>query len=448
MLSTSCKLLSYIRRVAWHYPFKFIGIDQMNSTSEAKASKKRRKPAELNSPALPILLALPDGQAIGIPADCPKRTDSRIVDIKNGIAVPAATPTLGITPLLANSCCSCPIIARCYPQEQWQRWLVEMGPRLMVDTLQLSFPMRLLQEQLRGWEIIGVTKEAYTELVFEMQTHKMQYCLDNGSTIHLTYYNNYYGQGPNLFIRFSLPKVLHGSNLVLAPSLEQAVRYLAFQLNSIPDLPELDPWEATVSELHVCCNFPVGDLLPYYLSVLRNSQYPRRKTNGFLGTGVMYPSTLSTCEFYDKGIESNNPAAQGLLRQEASLRSKAIRKAVKNYAGEEKDPTLRDVTECLMHFILMRDQKALGILDRSIGTADMARKILCDVYGPTRGMRLYGHLEARRELGTKEQLAREIRISPRAIQQAFKLIGEAGIAPELIDADVQLPPLTLPQPRR
>ena len=401
-----------------------------------------RNTAEHSSPSLSDVLALQPLEHSGIPLDCPAAKSSGRIDLSGQQPAGMKDASPDMTSLKSEGCYACPAISQCYPQELWQRCLVERGPRLMVDTLQLRFSVRLEDEQMAGWTFHDITKDEWTK----HRCYKL-YRLDNGSTLDLTYYNNYYGLGPSLFIRFSLPKVLHGSNLVLVPPLEQAVQWLAFILNSIPDLPELDPWKGIVSELHVCCNFPVGELAPYYISTLRNSQYPRRKTNGFLGTGVIYPSTLSTSEFYDKGIESKNPVAQGLLRQETPLRSKAIRKAIKGYTGKEKDPTLRDVTEGLMHYILKRDQEALRILDRTIGTADMARKILCDTYGPTRGMRLYGYLGACRDLGTKEQLAREIGSSPRSTQKALKQIADAGIALVLTDALVPLPPLTLPQPR-
>ncbi len=414
----------------------------MSGKSWSKKPDKKLKRAKLDSPSLSSLLSLPPLESGGIISSaCPARTLAGAVAIEKGLTGNGEALHKEPRPLLADPCYSCVAISHCYPMAQWQRCLLAQGPRLMVDTLQLRFEVHLENSQTQGWRYIKIEEDGFSH----GSRHKL-YKLDNGSTIHLTYYSNYYHMGSNLFIRISLPKLLHGDNFLLAPSLEHAIRYVTLLLNSIPDLPELDPWKAELSEFHVTYNFFVGDLAPYYPKAFHVLHFPHRKPVHYPGEGIEYPSGQSCCRFYDKGVESNNPAAKGFIRQETALRTKAIRKVFNEYINLSKKPTLRDVSEGLMYYILKKDQEILSIFNRSFGGYDMAQKVLCDQFGPTKGKRLYEILKAQQELGSRKQIAQATGYSLRSIQKAFKDIADVGISPLLVDELACLPPLVLPPP--
>ncbi len=378
--------------------------------------------------------------ANNFPRNCPRHNGRPNLGIKSGVAGGTATPIPDVTPLLAKECYSCPIIASCYPQEQWQRALLPARSGPMIDTLTLRFPVYLEDDQMVGWKSVRVIDKGYDHF------HREQYVkLDNGSTFYLTYYPNCYVAGPSLFVRFSLPRILHGSNLLLAPTLEQAINYvlsrwLASQtfLNSIHGKPS-----------YLSCTFTITIRLGIWLPT---TLLPFRKfltsTASPLSIRVRASNTsvrMPPAGFTTRVWSSKNPVAKGILRQEASLRVKKIKKAIKDLTGEKKPPRLQDITEELMYSILEDDQAALRILDRPFANMDGARKLLIDHYGPSQGMRLFAFLQTRRDLSSNEYIVNELGCTPRTVQKAFKQIADAGIVPGLTDAPTQLPPLTLRQ---
>lgn len=414
----------------------------MSGKSWSKKLDKKLKRAKLDSPSLSSLLSLPPLESGGIVSvACPARTLAGAAAIERGLTGNGEAPHKEPRHLLADPCYSCVMVAHCYTKERWQRCLQARGPGLIVDTLQLRFELHLEISQMKGWRYIRVEDDG-----FVFGSRQKLYRLVNGGTLHLTYYSSYFRMGSNLFVRFSLPKLLHGDNLLLAPPLEHAIRYVTLLLSAIPDLPELDPWQAALSEIDVANNFLVGDLAPYYIKAIQWLHYPHRKPIYFQGQGVEYISGQADCRFYDKGIESGNPVAAGIIRQETSIKPKVIRKRFGEYIRQQKEPSLWDVTEGLMFFLLVKDQKALQIFNRPFGNYEMTRKVLVDRYGPAKGMRLYGVLLTQKELGSKKQIAQETGYGVRSIQKAFKDIADAGITPVLVDRHDCLPPLLLPPP--
>ena len=162
-------------------------------------------------------------------------------------------------------------------------------------------------------------------------------------------------------------------------------------------------------------------------------------------SGVQFKNGQRATKFYDKEKErlakkdnKGAVAARGILRQEITLRKKALRAIL-----GLKTPTLRDISIDLLVDILENDLKELGLHENSIGTRNTAPEKLCAEYGPLAGIYYTGVLILRIEMPTKDFICLITQKHPKTIDRQLMKILKAGVPLTLTDADEPLPPLTI-----
>lgn len=108
----------------------------------------------------------------------------------------------------------------------------------------------------------------------------------------------------NLYIEFSLPKLLFGHNTIMAfiDDLPDALTLIRTHLSKFVSLPPIDSWQ--VNRLDVCYNWSFADSTELFnvLTILHLIDFPRKKKYIY-DTSVMYKGSSYTLKFYLKHPE-------------------------------------------------------------------------------------------------------------------------------------------------
>ena len=171
---------------------------------------------------------------------------------------------------------------------------------------------------------------------------------------------------------------------------------------------------------------------------LQNLSYPHRRTKPYSVEGVQYPTKRATLKFYDKCLESENIHAQGILRQETTLRTEGIRKLT----GKKKTK-LADLSKEILLEFMREELRKLNILDISIGNRDTTCSQLVSQYGRDAGLYYLGYLYAKDLSPNKNCLARSLEVHPRSLHNRLKKIVNANVAPTITSCVEPLPALTI-----
>jgi hypothetical protein len=302
----------------------------------------------------------------------------------------------------------------------------------MLDTIGLNFfHTQIDQNELSSWD--------YHRKASKYAYYRKDVTLSNGAKVHLEYYPK-----ELLRVEFSLPHVVFGDNTRQVYNFSSAIDDANLEFSKDSGIPKIDLWDGVLYRLDVCHNHQVDDLVPYFIRAMKYLEISRRETFPY-PSGVQFKNGQKATKFYDKEQErlANKDkigalAARGILRQEITLRKKAIRAVL-----GLKNPTLRNISLDMLLDILENDIKELGLLGNSIGTRNTAPEKLCAEYGPLAGIYYSGVLSLKIMMPTKEDICLVIQKHPRTLDRQLMKVVEAGVPLTLTDADEPLPPLII-----
>lgn len=123
---------------------------------------------------------------------------------------------------------------------------------------------------------------------------------DNGAPIKYNYYPYANHGAPFLYIEFSLPRLLYGSNVFMICDIEWAVNQANLMLPEILGVPKINLWEGILTRLDVCYNFDVGELVKEYITAMGTLLYPNRKREIYPSQGITFQTDNSSIKIYDK----------------------------------------------------------------------------------------------------------------------------------------------------
>jgi len=303
----------------------------------------------------------------------------------------------------------------------------------MLDTIGLNFiNTQIAQNELSSWD--------YHRKASRYAYYTKDDTLVNGAKVHLEYYHNM----ELLRVEFSLPHVVFGNNTKQVFNLSSAIDTANLEFSRISGIPKIDLWDGVLNRLDVCYNHQVDDLVPYFIRAMKYLDISRRETLPY-PSGVQFKNGQRATKFYDKEKErlakkddKGALVARGILRQEITLRKKAVRAVL-----GLKNPTLRDISIDLLLDILENGLKELGLLGNPIGTRNTAPEKLCAEYGPLAGVYYTGILVLKLVLPTKDIIRSVIQKHPRTLDRQLKKILDVGVPLTLTDADEPLPTLII-----
>lgn len=304
----------------------------------------------------------------------------------------------------------------------------------MIDTIALTFESEVGEDELSHWDrTIAEKSDGRFNIVYRLNV-----VLKNNATVQCTYYPRNYQGTPQLIIEFSLPKLVLRNNYTMLFDIEGAIQCANETISMIQGLPSLDLRHGVLYRLDICYNHQVGDLVPYYIGALQHLKYPRRKTAPYSDEGVQFRNKQQSTKFYDKEKECGSSEAHGILRQERTIRSRGLKRLLKDVK-----PTVGLLTGRFLLDVLEKDLQYLGVLDRSIATRDTALETLTKSHGLLSGIFHYGLLRARISYPTLDALADATKYHPRSINRRLKSIVEAGVPLTLAEYEEPLPPLVI-----
>ncbi len=302
----------------------------------------------------------------------------------------------------------------------------------MIDTIRVKYQISPTSDQLQHWTCSTISKQ-------DSASHKFFYnpVVDNTS-IRYTYYPISYDGKPSVTIEFSFPKLVFGNNFTMILDLENAVELANKKLSSIPYAPQFNLWEGILIRLDVCFNHQVGNLVFDYKEALSHLEYPHRKTVDYSIEGVEFKSRHIITKFYDKQLETSDPQAYGILRQETTInKGKEVQKKLGKPA-----PTLQDITTEWVVDMLNTDLEKLKLKDRIIADRDTALSMLSQKHGADAGIYYWGVLILKTEK-PKKIIKAETHIHPRSLDRRLKKIADTGIALTITKRSEPLPPLII-----
>lgn len=302
----------------------------------------------------------------------------------------------------------------------------------MIDTIGLNFGIYLDEKIVMKWE--KFTREVGGHI--RLQRHTIIEAA-NGAPITFVYCPHADRGKPILYVEFSLPHFVLGTNVQMVYNLPEAISEANLRLRQFANIAPLNLWYGWIRRLDICYNHQVGDLVPYYIKAIQHLEYPYRKTSVYPGETVMFGNESIALKFYDKSKKSPEPDAVGVLRQEATFR----KRRVKLLFGKKR-PTLRDITIDLLIDVLEGDLEELGMLGNSIATRKTALPELLDKYGECGGMYHYGLLIARME-HPEEIVTRHSNMHPRTMDRRVKAVADAIGPVTVTEREEPLPPLVI-----
>ena len=220
-----------------------------------------------------------------------------------------------------------------------------------------------------------------------------------------------YGDYGCLIVEASLPKLLHGNNLMSVIHPEEALRRLGDFVNEhvdgeIPDLGEMD-----YQRVDFCHNFRLGSALPDYVQTLSKVSFlkHRRTTDGYGGV-EWWNENGRRVRAYDKHKEilevdeEDIADALGVLRFEIQLRknTRFLQRRLK-----KKHLTLQDVLKPEISYCTLVETLNTMCLGLGFETLDAARKLLDEHFSYRKATRLLGLLQ-RLRTETMEDLRRAL----------------------------------------
>ncbi len=190
----------------------------------------------------------------------------------------------------------------------------------MFDTVRFSLGLERPFEDTRGFQFRDEKLDQRTGAILVKYYHNPEKGPDARPAPAITYHET----SLRLVAQVSLPKIVNGQNvdLITEADLPRAYslvhEYLCEIVRAV--LPPMSEWG--VSRLDYCYCWQVGDDIGHYLAgldSLRLSRYKRvpfEAEDGRVMEGICWKSRGRKVNFYDKGLETGLPEAQGILRYE------------------------------------------------------------------------------------------------------------------------------------
>ncbi len=253
-----------------------------------------------------------------------------------------------------------------------------------------------------------------------------------------------YGDSGCLSVEASLPKLLHGSNLMTVTHAEEALRRLGDFVTEhvdgeIPDLGEMD-----YMRVDYCHNFQLGSALADYVHTLSKVSFlrHRRTTDGYGGV-EWWSDKGRRVRAYDKHKEilevdeEDIADARGVLRFEIQLRknTRFLQRRLK-----KKHLKLQDVLKPEISYCALVERLNTMCLGLGFETLDAARKLLDEHFSYRKATRLLGLLR-RLQTETMEDLRRSLSRSTYYADKAD--LRRLGVWPPSAST-VSLPALEMP----
>ena len=312
---------------------------------------------------------------------------------------------------------------------------------MAIDTIKILYHVPFQEINVGGWlhKSTSKRKKEGEKEIFDFWV--MDYLSENKTMIKLKYmqYDRYGLDHDMLFIEFSLPKLVFGSNHRLIGNWDMAFDCANRELSKIPGLPPLsDIRDATLHRLDLCANFQLENMVPCYLQVLAKGYYPRRFLLTYPSKQVIFRTKngISTC-FYDKSRECGHPEASGVLRMEISMRKK---RKIAKWLGK-KNPTLRDLT--LDRVVeLLREDLVILHLDKPILSDQLAIEMrLSAMYSQRQVRSLLGYLLECKTYTRDQLLANGY--TRQTIYNYERKLQDAGVSSLSMQDHIELPPLSI-----
>jgi len=255
-----------------------------------------------------------------------------------------------------------------------------------------------------------------------------------------------YGDSGCLNVEASLPKLLHGNNLMAVTQAEEALRRLGDFVTDhvdgeIPDLGEMD-----YLRVDYCHNFRLGSALPDYVQTLGKVSFlrHRRTTDGYGGV-EWWSDKGRRIRAYDKHKEilevdkKDVPDARGVLRFEIQLLkgTRFLQRRQKN-----KNLKLQDVLKPEIAYSCLAETLNKMCVDLRFVSQDAARNILDEPFSYRKATRLLGFLR-RLDSGSiddhRKSASRSAFFSDKQDLKRIGLWPPSAVPSEL--PGLQLPPL-------
>lgn len=243
-----------------------------------------------------------------------------------------------------------------------------------------------------------------------------------------------------LIVETSLPKVIYGDNIqMLKPA--DVPRALGELTNRVADavqdadIPDCALWRLR-GRADAVFSWDVGGRVRDYLHAYKSLGLPRHHSQAVDVDATLYwKNGERTIRMYDKHCETKDDAARGLLRFE--IQPRRARAELGTLADA---PAVHALTWKNAHRVLSKHLEALG---GSLIVTDEERlfKRLRDAYGPTKALRLMGHVLMATHYGRDELMAMGVNRSTiwRAATQVKKAGANATTAKTGLLPSLQLP---------
>jgi hypothetical protein len=214
-----------------------------------------------------------------------------------------------------------------------------------------------------------------------------------------------FGDSGILSVEASLPKLLHGNNLMPVNDTGEALRRLGDFVSTYVDgeIPELG--EMDYLRVDYCHNFRLGSALPDYVHTLSKVTFlkHRRTTDGYGGV-EWWSNNGRRIRAYDKykelleNDEKDVPEARGVLRFEIQLRKKS---GFLQRRQKTKHLKLQDVLKPEIAYCCLVETLNKMCVDLRFVTQAAARNVLDEHFSYRKATRLLGFLR-RLDTGTMD----------------------------------------------
>lgn len=309
----------------------------------------------------------------------------------------------------------------------------------MIDTVTLKYNMRLTDEQLKNWVLHTVAsrgKKLSERYVYNVKIYSER--LNQSVPVKCTYRPADYKGKPLLMIELSVANAVYGFNYLMVKDIPEAIKCINELLASDPAIPVVDAGEGTIHRLDICYNHSAGDYVQEYINALSSLEYPHRQTKPYKGQGVVFLAKKINTKFYDKGLESGESVAEGILRQETSIRDP---KTLEKMTGKKR-PRFKDLTREMIEKALRTDLDRLGIYGIEIASVEKVFEIMEGRFGLDKALMGLGVLTLK-IANPKKKIRSKTKMSPRSLDRKFREFRKSKVASTLTSCKEPLPPLVI-----
>jgi hypothetical protein len=253
-----------------------------------------------------------------------------------------------------------------------------------------------------------------------------------------------FADGQVLHVESSLPKLLHGQNLIpltdAAPALEKLGQFLADYVEGL-DVPVAEMESLRVDYVH---NFQVGELLPDYVHTLSKISALKHRAllDGYDGVEWwnLNGRRIRAYDKYHEILEKDKkkvPEARGVLRIEVEIRKKS---GYLQRRTNQKYLSLQDVLNPVRAYVTLAETFNKMCFDSRFLPLDSARALLDEHFRIHKANRLLGVLQRMKS----QDMDKVKLLSPRSTYFSDKSeLRRLGLWPPA-SGDDELPPLELP----